>query len=171
MTAPGRKTDVKDSQWIAELLQHGLLKASFVPERPMRAVAGPDAAAGAVGASEGAVANRIHKTLEDANIKRASVASDVLGRAGRAMLRAIIGGESEPDRPGGPGATAAAGEDPAVAGGVVPGGAGRHRFLLGMLLEEVGFVEGNRPSGGADWGGAAAPFCGGDRATGDGSGD
>ena len=90
---PGRKTDVKDCEWIAQLLQHGLLRASFVPDAPHPRPAGPDAPAGASwSARRRGVANRIQKVLEDANIKLGSVATDVLGASGRDMLRALIAG-------------------------------------------------------------------------------
>src|ERR1700733_15247328 len=95
---PGRKTDVKDSQWIAELLQHGLLKPSFVPEKPIRQLRDLTRQRVQLIRQKVQVANRIHKTLEDANIKLGSVASDVLGASGRDMLRAIIGGEDDPIR-------------------------------------------------------------------------
>src|SRR5262245_55937148 len=93
---PGRKTDVKDSQWIAELLQHGLLRPSFVPERPMRDLRDLTRQRVQLVRQKVQVANRIQKTLEDANIKLASVASDVLGVSGRDMLRALVRGESDP---------------------------------------------------------------------------
>src|SRR5436309_6050497 len=93
---PGRKTDVKDSEWIAQLLQCGLLKASFVPERPVRDLRDLTRQRVQLVRQKVQVANRIQKTLEDANIKLASVASDVLGKSGRDMLRAIIKGERDP---------------------------------------------------------------------------
>ena len=93
---PGRKTDVKDCQWIAQLLQCGLLKASFVPQRPVRDLRDLTRQRVQLVRQKVQVGNRIQKTLEDANIKLASVASDVLGKSGRDMLRAIIGGEGDP---------------------------------------------------------------------------
>src|SRR5437763_8167346 len=93
---PGRKTDVKDAQWIADLLQHGLLKPSFVPDKPVRQLRDLTRQTTQLVRQKVQVANRIQKTLEDANIKLASVASDVLGVSGRDMLRAIIRGERDP---------------------------------------------------------------------------
>src|SRR3712207_3164073 len=93
---PGRKTDVKDSQWIAELLQHGLLKPSFVPEKPVRQLRDLTRQRVQLVRQKAQVSNRIHKTLEDANIKLASVASDVLGVSGRAMIAALVEGEEDP---------------------------------------------------------------------------
>src|SRR6185369_15153222 len=90
---PGRKTDVKDCEWIAQLLQHGLLRASFVPPQPIRELTRPRTQ---LVSQKASVANRIQKVLEDANLKLGSVASDVLGKSGRAMLAALIAGETDP---------------------------------------------------------------------------
>src|SRR4051812_5673323 len=95
---PGRKTDVRDCEWIAQLLQHGLLKASFVPPAPIRELRDLTRQRVQLVQERAAVANRIQKVLEDANVKLASVASDVLGESGRSMLRALIGGETDPER-------------------------------------------------------------------------
>lgn len=93
---PGRKTDVKDCQWIAELLQMGLLKASFVPPAPMRELRDLTRQRAQLIGERSAVANRIQKVLEDANIKLGSVASDVLGVSGRDMLEALCAGQTDP---------------------------------------------------------------------------
>jgi transposase len=77
---PGRKTDLKDCEWIAQLLQHGLLRASFVPERSLRQLRDLHRYRASLIGERHRVANRIPKVLEDANIKLASVASDVLGQ-------------------------------------------------------------------------------------------
>src|SRR5205085_11802989 len=92
---PGRKTDVKDCQWIAQLLQHGLLTASFVPDRPQRDLRDLTRQRAQLGGDVARVANRIQKVLEDANVKLGSVASDVLGASGRDMLRALIAGRTD----------------------------------------------------------------------------
>jgi transposase len=89
---PGRKTDVKDCEWIAQLLQHGLLRASFVPQRPIRDLRDLTRQRVQLVGEKARAANRIQKVLEDANIKLGSVATDVLGTSGRAMLRALIAG-------------------------------------------------------------------------------
>src|SRR4051812_31244741 len=93
---PGRKTDVRDCEWIAQLLQHGLLRPSFVPPEPIRQLRDLTRQRSQLVAEKTAVANRIQKVLEDANIKLASVASDVLGASGRDMIRAMIAGEEDP---------------------------------------------------------------------------
>lgn len=90
---PGRKTDVKDCQWIAQLLPHGLLKASFVPPEPIRELRDLTRQRTQLIQEHSAAANRIQKVLEDANVKLASVATDVLGVSGRDMLEALIASE------------------------------------------------------------------------------
>jgi transposase len=92
---PGRKTDQKDSEWIAQLLQHGLLKASFIPPRPTRELRDLTRYRVSLAQECNRVANRIQKVLEDANIKLASVATDALGASGRQMIQALIGGEQD----------------------------------------------------------------------------
>jgi transposase len=93
---PGRKTDVKDSEWIAQLLQHGLLQPSFVPPRPTRELRDLTRQRTQLTGERAAVANRIQKVLEDANIKLGSVATNVLGVSGREMIEAVIRGEYDP---------------------------------------------------------------------------
>jgi transposase len=95
---PGRKTDVKDSEWIADLLQHGLLRGSFVPPQGVQDLRDLTRYRARLTQERSAVANRIQKLLEEANIKLSSVASDVMGASGQQMLRAIIAGESDPER-------------------------------------------------------------------------
>jgi len=92
---PGRKTDQKDSEWIADLLQHGLLKGSFVPPTPVRELRDLTRYRVSLAQECNRIANRVQKVLEDANIKLASVATDALGASGRAMLDAIIEGETD----------------------------------------------------------------------------
>lgn len=93
---PGRKTDVKDAEWIADLLKHGLVRGSFIPDRPQRELRELTRARRSLIQQRSQVANRIQKVLEGANIKLASVASDVLGISGRAMLEAIVAGTEDP---------------------------------------------------------------------------
>jgi transposase len=92
---PGRKTDVKDAQWIAQLLAHGLLSKSYVPPEPIRDLRDLTRQRAQLVAERASVANRIHKTLESANIKLAGVATDILGVSGRAMIARIIAGETD----------------------------------------------------------------------------
>lgn len=93
---PGRKTDVKDAEWIADLLCHGLLRSSFVPPQPIRALRDLMRYRRKLVESRSAERNRLLKVLETANIKLASVATDVFGTSGRMMLRALIEGKSTP---------------------------------------------------------------------------
>ena len=94
---PGRKTDVKDAEWIADLVRHGLIAKSFVPPKPLRELRELLRYRRKLTESQAAERNRLQKLLETANIKLASVASDVFGVSGRAMLRALIAGEASPE--------------------------------------------------------------------------
>jgi transposase len=93
---PGRKSDIKDAQWIAQLLQHGLLRSSFVPGRPQRELRDLTRHRAQLEGEHTRVANRIHKLLEDTNIKLGVVASDILGVSGREILDALVAGEEDP---------------------------------------------------------------------------
>lgn len=93
---PGRKTDVKDAEWIAELLQHGLLRGSFIPPESQRDLRDLTRHRSNFVRERATLINRVHKTLESANIKLTSVASDVMGVSGRAMLAALLEGQSDP---------------------------------------------------------------------------
>jgi transposase len=139
---PGRKTDVKDAEWIAQLLQYGLLAARFIPPPPIRALRDLTRQRTQTVRDRAAVANRIHKVLEDANIKLSSVASDVLGVSGRAMIRAIIAGQEDPEQLAELAKRQLRGKipelKPALQGRVTE----HHRFLLGMLLEQIESLEG-----------------------------
>jgi transposase len=138
---PGRKTDVKDAPWIAELLQHGLLRGSFVPPPPVRELRDLTRQRTQLVRQRATVANRLQKVLEDANIKLASVVTDVLGKSGRALLAALARGEADPGRL----AELARGSlrrkaEPlrrALQGRVTE----HHRFLLGALLDELRHLE------------------------------
>lgn len=95
---PGRKTDVNDAQWIAQLLAHGLLKASFVPPEPIRDLRELTRYRSKLAKQRADQSNRIQKLLEGGNIKLASFISDVLGVSGRNMLEALVAGETDLDR-------------------------------------------------------------------------
>jgi transposase len=94
---PGRKTDVKDAQWIAQLLQHGLLKASYIPEVEQRELRDFVRYRSHLINERTREVNRVHKVLEDANIKLSSVASDIMGVSGREILASIIAEQDEPE--------------------------------------------------------------------------
>lgn len=92
---PGRKTDVKDAEWLAELLMHGLLKASFIPAKPQRNLRDLTRYRVNLVAERARTIQRLQKVLEQANIKLASVATDVLGVSGRRILAALIEGQAD----------------------------------------------------------------------------
>jgi transposase len=93
---PGRKTDVSDAMWLAELGAHGLLRASFVPPEPIRELRDLTRARTVITRERTKEIQRLEKLLEDAGIKLSSVASDIVGVSGRAMLEALIGGQRDP---------------------------------------------------------------------------
>ncbi len=94
---PGRKTDVLDCIWITQLLEHGLLRGSFVPPAPIRELRDLTRHRKVLIQERQRAANRLHKLLQDAGIKLASVATDILGVSGRAMLEALVQGTTDPD--------------------------------------------------------------------------
>ena len=94
---PGRKTDVQDCIWLAELLEHGLLRGSFVPPPPIRELRDLTRYRKSLVQERTRAANRLHKVLEDAGINLAAVATDILGASGRAMLNALVQGTTDPE--------------------------------------------------------------------------
>jgi transposase len=138
---PGRKTDQRDSEWIADLLQHGLLRGSFIPPRQTREMRDLTRYRVSLIEESNRVANRIQKVLEDANIKLASVATDTLGASGRAMLEAILGGEQDADKLADLSKGLLRNKIPelklALEGRVSP----HHRFLLRELMDDLRHVE------------------------------
>jgi transposase len=139
---PGRKTDVKDSEWIAQLLQCGLLRSSFVPERPQRELRDLTRQRRQLVHVKAAVTNRIQKTLEDANIKLGSVASDVLGKSGRDILQKLVKGETDPSQLANLARGTLRGKIPALRMALRGGVTEHHRFLLGLLLQQWDQLEG-----------------------------
>ena len=139
---PGRKTDVKDAEWIAQLLQYGLLRASFVPPQPVRELRDLTRQRAQLVRDRATVVNRVHKVLEGANIKLASVATDVLGKSGRAMIAALIAGEADPGALAELARGRLKGKRPelrrALQGRVTP----HHRFQLQALMDQEGHLEG-----------------------------
>jgi transposase len=93
---PGRKTDVKDAEWIAQLVEHGLVRASFVPPKPIRELRNLTRYRAAQIEERTREGQRLDKVLQDAGVKLSSVASDVLGVSGRAMLDALVSGTRDP---------------------------------------------------------------------------
>jgi transposase len=138
---PGRKTDVKDCQWIAQLLQHGLLKASFVPPEPIRELRDLTRQRTQLIQERSAAANRIQKVLEDANVKLASVATDVLGASGRDMLQALIAGQTDPTELAELARKRLREKIPELQLALEGRVTDHHRFLLRMHLDHVGHLE------------------------------
>ena len=138
---PGRKTDVKDCQWIAELLEHGLLKASFVPDRPQRELRDLTRQRTQLLGDRARVVNRIQKTLEDANIRLASVATDIMGKSGRAILDALVEGKLSPEQMAELVHKKMEAKKPllreALQGRVTP----HHRFMLRELLGQIDHLD------------------------------
>jgi len=138
---PGRKSDVKDCQWIAHLLACGLLKSSYVPRRGQRELRDLTRQRAQLHAEHTRCANRIHKVLQDANIKLSSVATDILGKSGRDMLAALVAGRDDPEAL----AELARGKlrakipqlKRALKGHLLP----HHQFMLEQLLEHLGHLE------------------------------
>jgi transposase len=139
---PGRKTDVKDAEWIAQLLQHGLLSPSFIPPPAIRELRELTRQRTEMVRDRAAVANRIQKVLEDANIKLGDVASDVLGVSGRAMIRAIIDGQEDPERLAELAKRSLRGKIPELKRALRGRVTDHHRFLLRMLLDQIESLEG-----------------------------
>ena len=138
---PGRKTDVKDCQWIAQLLQHGLLKASFVPPAPIRELRDLTRQRTQLIQERASAANRIQKVLEDANIKLASVATDVLGVSGRDMLEALIAGQTDPAKLADLARRRLREKIPALQQALHGRVTDHHRFLLRMHLDHITHLE------------------------------
>jgi transposase len=138
---PGRKTDVKDAEWIAELLSYGLLKASFVPDKPQRDMRDLTRYRTKLVQERAREVNRVQKLLEGANIKLASVATDIFGVSGRLMLEALIKGDADEKEM----AELAKGRmrtkipelEKALTGIV----SDHHRFMLGEQLVHIDFLD------------------------------
>lgn len=142
---PGRKTDVKDAEWLAELLMYGLLKASFIPAKPQRNLRDLTRYRVNLVEERARTVQRLQKVLENANIKLASVATDVLGVSGRRMLEALVGGQA---RPVGTRATMAElakgklrNKLPELENALTGIVEAHHRFLLAQHLTHIDFLD------------------------------
>src|SRR5579859_845451 len=138
---PGRKTGVKDAEWVADLLRHGLLTASFIPDRPQRELAELVRYRRSLIEERVREANRIQKVLEGANIKLGSVISNVLGVSGRAMLEALAAGITDAQRLAGL-ARPRLEATPEVLERALEGRVGEHQQqLLGRQLRHIAFLD------------------------------
>jgi transposase len=138
---PGRKTDVKDSEWLADLLRHGLVRPSFIPPPPIRVLRDLTRYRKSLVELRTQEINRMHKVLETASIKLGAVASNVVGVSGQRMLKAIEEGESDPQVL----AELAKGrlrkKLPALRQAMDGRVQAHHRLLIGELLEHIGYLE------------------------------
>jgi len=138
---PGRKTDVKDCVWIAQLLEHGLLRGSFVPPAPMRDLRDLTRYRKALIHDRTRVANRLHKALEEAGMKLASVASDILGVSGRAMLAALVQGTTDPAVLADLARGRLRGKLPALRQALASRFRPHHAFVIGQLLAHLDYLD------------------------------
>jgi transposase len=138
---PGRKSDVNDAMWIADLLAHGLIRSSFVPPSAVQELRDLTRTRKQLVRELARHVQRIHKTLEDANIKIAGVISDIMGVSGRAFLDALIAGESDPEKL----ADLARGRLRAARENIVEALRGRvrehHRFMLKLHWEQISALQ------------------------------
>ena len=138
---PGRKTDVQDCVWIAQLLEHGLLRGSFVPPVPIRELRDLTRYRKALIQDRTRVANRLHKALEDAGVKLATVASDILGVSGRAMLAALAQGTTDPAILAELARGRLRGKLPALRAALAGRFRPHHAFVVGQLLAHLDYLD------------------------------
>jgi transposase len=138
---PGRKTDVNDAMWIADLLAHGVIRGSFVPPAPLHELRDLTRPRKQLVRAVAQHTLRIQKVLEDANLKLTSVLSDVLGMSGRAMLDAIIRGEEDPERLADLSVGRLKASRPAVIAALQGRVTSHHRFLLRLHLTHIDTLE------------------------------
>jgi len=156
---PGRKTDVNDAMWIADLLAHGLIRASFVPQTPIQDLRSLTRTRKQLVREKAQHIQRIQKTLEDANLKIASVVSDIVGQSGRTILEKLIAGETDSEE-----LLKATKRLKASHGALVEALRGNvtrnHRFLLKLHLDQVKALEDAIAAVDQEVGSAIAPFRG-----------
>lgn len=138
---PERKTDVKDSEWLADLVRHGLLRASFIPPAPIRDLRDLVRYRKTLVYERSQEVNRLHKLLETANIKLSSVASDILGKSGRAMVTALLEGVSDPDALAALARGTLRNKLPVLRDALEGRVDAHHRVLLRHLMEHLAFLE------------------------------
>jgi transposase len=138
---PGRKTDGRDGPWIAQLLQHGLLRGSFVPPREQRELRDLTRHRAQLMAERTRIVNRMHKLLEDATIQLAAVATDILGASGRDILRALIAGQEDAASLAELARGQLRGKIPELREALQGHLTEHHRYLLALLWEELSSTE------------------------------
>jgi len=138
---PGHKTDIKDSEWLADLLRHGLLKASFIPSKPTRDLRDLVRYRKTLVQERAQEVNRLQKVLETANVKVSSVVSDVLGKSGRRMLAAIIEGVSDAEALADLARGTLRHKLPQLQEALHGQIESQHRVLLGQIFAHISFLE------------------------------
>lgn len=147
---PGHKTDMKDSEWIADLLRHGLLKASFIPPKPIRDLRDLVRSRKSLIQQRTQAVNRRHMVLETANIKLSCVASDVLGKSGRQMIEALLAGISDAETVAHLARGRLRAKLPALREALEGNVEATHRVQLRHLLDLIDFLQGQIDSLWAD---------------------
>jgi transposase len=138
---PGRKTDTSDAQWLCQLLECGLLSASFVPPKPIRELRDLTRYRKSLISERQREANRLHKLLEDAGIKLSCVATDVLGVSGREMLQALISGTRDPDLLAGLARGRLRAKLPALRQALVGNFKPHHALILSHILAHLDYLD------------------------------
>jgi len=138
---PGRKTDVTDSEWVAQLLECGLLRASFVPPRPIRDLRDLTRYRKHQIRDRAREVNRLHRVLEDAGVKLSTVATDVMGVSGRAMLEALVHGTTDPAVLADLAKGKLRRKLPALREALQGHFRGHHALLIGQILAKVDFLD------------------------------
>jgi len=138
---PGRKTDVKDSEWLADLLRHGLVQPSFIPPAPVRDLRELTRYRKTLVQERAQEVNRLHKVLEGANIKLASVATDILGASGRAMLTALTDGEQDAEALAALARGRLRAKLPELRQALLGRVKSHQRILIGRILAHIAFLE------------------------------
>jgi len=158
---PGRKTDAKDSEWLAELMMHGLLKASFIPPEPQRALRDMTRYRTTLVQERARLVNRVQKLLEGANIKLSSVATDIMGVSARAMLNEIVAGQADTVQMAELAKGRMRNKIPELEKALTGRVRAHHRFLLAKQLAHVDFldeqIEEIRPRSAGTWKGWMGP--------------
>jgi transposase len=138
---PGRKTDVKDSEWLADLLRHGLLQASFIPPAPIRELRELTRYRKTLVQERASEINRLQKVLESANLKLAAVASDILGKSGRDMLDAVVDGQEDPEVLAALARGRLRSKIPELQQALKGRVKAHHRFLIEQILSHIDFLD------------------------------
>lgn len=138
---PGRKTDIQDAEWIATLMQHGLLQASFIPDQQQRELRELTRYRQSLVEERNRYANRLQKVLEGTNLKLASVVTDIQGLSAQMILRAILAGEEDPERLAELAQRKLRNKRTELERALVGKLTAHHRFMLSQLLSQLDFLD------------------------------